>query len=359
MQPPSYSAFIPFYLLLTLSVSTSNLHAAAPAVPAHPTLLIGVAADAPAVIQAAAQRVLQAAGAHPLLSVMAGGSPVTALTPSAALLAAPASERAYHHLVLIGLPTDPLITAAWQREARVEGAGFYIFGFGHLQGDLGYIESDRNPFLHGAAIATAPFETEVVTLTGSTPAGVALAVDAFLKQGLVNGVVAAPGWTRPHPNLLQRDPLSPDFSLPTWLPDRAGAMTRIGVTQAAEDEYRGVLADTGVEPRQLWRAKYYRAGVWDGAGAAAAFDDYSNGLHRRAYGNTLWLALFASPQEAAAAAPKIARAAHLHRDGARWTGAQPPYSFDKASAGPLTLWQHDDWIVMSTLPPSDNAALTR
>lgn len=348
---------ITVYLLLGLFASGSHIHAAGP--PAHPTLLIGVTADAPAAVQDAAQRVLRASGAHPLLSVMAGGSPGATLTPTAVLLAAPPAERAYHHLILVGLPSDPLIRAAWQREARVEGGGFYIFGFGHLQGDIGYIESDRNPFLHGAAIPTAPFETEVVTLTGSTPAGVALAVDAFLNKGLVNGVVAAPGWTRTHPNLLQRNPLPPDFSLPTWLPPQAGDVTRIGITQAAEDEYRGVLADTGVEPRLIWRAKYYRPGAWDGAGAANAFDDYSNGLHRRAYGNTLWLAQFASPQEAAAAAPKIARAAHLHLNGGQWTGAQPPYGFDKTSAGPLKLWQHEDWIVMSTLPPADNVGIGR
>jgi hypothetical protein len=185
------------------------------------------------------------------------------------------------------MPDDPLIQAAWQREARIIPGGFYIFGFGHLRGDVGYLESDHNPFLHGAAIVKAPFETQVITLTGSTPAGVELAVRAFLRQGLVNGVVAAPGFQRPDKALLDRDPLPPDFKLPVWTPLHVGDLPQIGLIQASEDEYRGVLEDTGVVPQVIWRWKYHRRGSWDGAGAERAYDHYAAGLHRRAYGDTL------------------------------------------------------------------------
>ena len=338
-------------ILVLAANALSAAPKSAPPSPAERSVKICVAADAPAEVRRAAEAVLASAKTHPLLHILAGEHTPETLTDSSALLAAPPEARAFDHLVLIGLTSDPLIEAAWQREARVNAdGGIYVAGFGHLRGDIGYIESDRNPFLHSRGIARAPFETEVVTLTGSTPAGVALAVNAFLKQNLINGVVAGAGWTRAEPNLLPRDPLPPDFTVPESLSAKAGDWTRIGFTQAGEDEYRGVLADTGIEPREIWRAKYFRPGVWDGAGAASAFVNYSAGLHRRATGNTVWAARFASEAEAQTAAPKIAAAAKLKKEGAIWKGAQPPFSTEKESPGTLSLWQRGEWALMRTLP---------
>lgn len=320
-----------------------------------------VSATAPEIVRHAAQQVLDAAkGPAPprLLGVMSAGNAPHELTDSQPLLAAKVGERAYNHLILVGLPNDAMIGAAWQREARPEDGGFYVFGWGHLHGDIGYIESDRNPFLHSATIPTAPFETEIVTLTGNTPAGVALAVEAFLKRGLVNGVVAAPGWTRPQTTILDHDPLPSNFAPPSWLPANAGGANLVGWSAGGEDEYRGVLQDTSVQPVEIWRAKYYRDGAWDGAGVTGAFDAYSAGLHRRAYGNTLWIARFASAQQAAQSAPRIAAAAKLNQKGELWEGVQPPYADgknvgEKPSSGALRLWQRGDWLLMSTLPPSE------
>ena len=177
-----------------------------------------------------------------------------------------------------------------------------------------------------------------------------LAVGAFLQQGLLAGVVAGPGWQRPDKALLERDPLPPDFQPPPGFTRQAGPWQRIGVTQASEDEYRGVLEDTGVEPQVIWRWKYYRPGVWDGSGEARAFDHYAAGLHRRAYGNTLWAARFASSAEAQQSMAKIAAAAKLARHGAAWQGNQPSYGFGNTPPGPLTLWQHEAWVLMSTVP---------
>jgi hypothetical protein len=184
-------------------------------------------------------------------------------------------------------------------------------------------------------------------------------VDAFLKEGLINGLVAKPGWIRTEPSLLEHDPLAPDFALPAWLPIHVGDWSRIGVSQAGEDEYRGVLADTGLEPREIWRAKYHKPGVWDGAGAASAMEDYVAGLQRRAYANTLWATRFASEAEARAAAPKIAAAAKLKPEGAGWHGEQPPYGPEKNSPGPIRLWQRGDWLLMSTLPEAAGEILER
>jgi hypothetical protein len=351
-------------LLLAAWVTVAAATAAAPPPAMLPavserSLRVCVAADAPEPVRAAAARILAAAPTHPLLVFLRSSHTVTELTDSAALLAAPPGARACDHLVIVGLPEDPLVRTVWQREARPAPGGFYLFGFGHLCGDLGYVESHRNPFLHGRGIPRAPYETQVVAITGSTPAGLELAVRAFLEHGLANGVVAAPGWARPRPNLLERDPALLPLALPDWVPDTLpDGWVRVGVTQAAEDEYRGVLADAGVAPRVIWRFKYARPGVWDAGGAENAMANYAAGLHRRAYGNTLWAAQFADAGEAAAAAPKIAKAARLHRAGAAWQGPQPPYAWDtETPPGETRLWQRGEWLLMSTLPAPAAAGL--
>jgi hypothetical protein len=335
----------------------------APEVAPAPKRGLRIAVDprsGPATLKAV-QFLLEAIPSHPLLMLMAAGDKPKPVD-TAKLLTQPL-ELAYNHLILIGRPDDPLIAAAWQHEALFSEPGhMYAFGFGGFKGDIGYVESDRNPFLHAINIKSAPFETEVVTLTGTTDEGIALAVRSFLQRGLVNGLTAREGWTRTETTLLDRDPLSPTFTLPAAAADKIGDYTRIGVMQAAEDEYRGVLQDTGAEPQQIWRAKYYKVGAWDGKGAITAFDAYSNGLHRRAYGSTLWLAQFSNAEQAAAAAPKIAATAKLEREGNRWTGLQPAYANgtypgEKKSSGPLTLWQKADWVAMSTLDmPAAGAA---
>ena len=86
------------------------------------------------------------------------------------------------------------------------------------------------------------------------------------------------------------------------------------------------------------------------------------GLHRRAYGNTLWAARFASAGEAGKAAPRIAAAAKLAQHGELWTGAEPPYATgtypgERRSPGPLVLWQRGAWLLMSTLPEEETRLL--
>jgi hypothetical protein len=136
-------------------------------------------------------------------------------------------------------------------------------------------------------------------------------------------------------------------------------MRRIGVTQAAVDEYRGVLEETGLMPLCIWRWKYYRPGVWDGAGEVRAAEQYVAGLHRRAFGNTLWAAEFSSAQEAKRAGSKIAASAKLKRQGDAWEGQQPSLGFGNQSPGPLVLWQSDVWLLMSTLPADATSAVRR
>jgi hypothetical protein len=313
---------------------------------------ICVADNASPEVKKCANDILAAVSTSPLLVAMGGSAEIV---KSGDLLTEDISVRAYNHLILVGLADDPVIQLVWQREAKAEEGGFYIFDFGHLRGDIGYIESNRNPFLHSQAVAAAPFETEIVTITGSTNAAVVLATDAFLKAGLVNGVVGGPGWQRPRPTILDHDPLAPGFEVPSFAPAKLGDAVRIGVTQAGESEYRGVLQDTGVKPKEMWRFKYFVPGGWDGAGYAYARADYLAGLHRRAFGNTLWLARFANATEAQAAISKIAEAAKLKPVANGWAGLQPALSMAPEDApGPLGLWQHGEWVVMSTLREATN-----
>ena len=82
---------------------------------------------------------------------------------------------ACNHLVVIGLPSsDPLMKKIWEHYITMDEKErtAYAQGWGYLKGDLGYIEADRNPFLHSQRIKEAPFETAVVKITGNSLAGV-------------------------------------------------------------------------------------------------------------------------------------------------------------------------------------------
>lgn len=327
-----------------------------PVLPSARGLRICVSSDAPQIVKDAANQVLAAVATQPLLTILAGATPPSTVTDSTALMKGPLPDRAYDHLIVIGLPNDPIIQAVWQHEALVSKAGIYIFGFGNLQGDIGYIESDRNPFMHSLGIKATPFETEIVTLTGTTPEGVRQAVAAFLAKDLINGVVAGPGWTRAAPTLLDRDPLAPDFTLPAF-PSKVGDATCIGVTSANESEYRGVLEAAGTKPLQIWRFKYYVPGVWDGAGRLRSIPQFLAGLHRAAFDNSLWVARFSSKAEAASAAQKIGTASLWPQQNNEWLGNPAPLPKGNEQ-GPVTrtvrLWTKDDFVYISTLPNLDS-----
>ena len=213
--------------LLGLFAAISIFSARAQAEPRP--LLICVAADAPPLVRQCADDIQKAAGTSPLLTTLAAQG--VSVVDSAGLVNDP-KAKAYAHLILVGLPTDPLIKLAWQREALIEDQGIYIFDFGHFTGSIGYIESDRNPFLHSNQVDVNPYEAEAITITGTTPEGVAAATQSFLDKGLVNGVVTGGTWQRSRTGLLDRDPLPPNFTLPAFIPASAGDATLIAVTQA-------------------------------------------------------------------------------------------------------------------------------
>jgi hypothetical protein len=279
------------------------------------------------------ERIVSSAEMNPLLAALANGQPILHLNTSASEEQVTA-QLAYNHVILIGLADDAILKQAWQNEAVVSSGSLYVFGFGNMRGSLGYIESDRNPFLHAGNIPKAPYECQAITITGTDIAGIEAAVDAFVTRGLVNGIVArGHEWSRPSATLLDRDPLADSFKLPVTVPANLGNLGRIGLTQAGENEYRGVLADTGKLPISIWRAKYFERGQWDGAGAISSFHNYSVGLHRRAYGNTVWVAEFADSATASHAAPLLAAATRMQDGGSRWKGTIAAYSSGSAADG--------------------------
>ena len=306
-------------------------------------LIVAVANGAPAEIKSAANSLKSDANQQPLLKAMAAGHEIQ-VVDSDALLNGPIADRAFNHVIVVGLPSDPLITAAWQREAAMEDGGIFVFGFGHFKGTLGYIESDRNPFLHSAAVARAPYETELVTITGTTPQAVALAAKAFVERDIVNGLIAdGGGWSRPATSLLDRDPITPTVALPAVPATMSGA-PMIGVTQASGDEFRNVLADAQVEPMAIYRFKYLPAGAWDTGGVESAIADYKAGLHRRAFADTLWTGVFANDSAADDAAGKIAEAAGLKKSHDGWSGGG---KFDEGA--PTSVWANGNTVYMTDL----------
>jgi hypothetical protein len=308
------------------------------------SLVIAVSKDAPPEIQSAAKAIAAAVKDQPLLKVMAQDHDAKTVD-TALLLKGPVQDRAFNHLVIIGLPDDVLVATVWQREAAIEPGGIFVFGFGHFKGDIGYIESDRNPFMHSEAVARAPYETEIVTITGTTAAGVAMAADALLHRNVINGVIAAGNsWSRPSTSLLDRDPISSHVALPD-IPAEIGGSPLIGTIQASGDEFGNALADTGELPTSIWRFKYAVNGAWDGAGSGAAIAEYNAGLHRRAHADMLWVGGFSSPEAAASAAKKIAAATGLSSESnGKWSG-----NGKTGNGEPESLWIQGTSVYMSDL----------
>ena len=340
----------PFSIPAVLALSFSVAGVAAAAEPQR-SLLIACAADAPAAVVAAAGRLQAAAATSPLLIAFAEGRAVPPVADSRALATGKREALAYRHVVVVGLPDDPLVAQAWQHEARVVDGGLEAFGFGVLHGAIGWSESGANPWLHSPAVGRPPYECETVVVSGTTPDAVALAADALLRHGLVNGAVAAAGWTRPETTLLDQAPALPDAAPPAWLAAESGGWTRIAVTWCAADVARGISSDAGAEPDAVWLAKYHRAGVWDGAGAESTFVNFAGGLHRRAFLNALLLAHFPDAGAAARAVGKVAQSAKLKsgKDGIL-RGSLRGYQDANAPSGSLACWARGEWLVMSSLP---------
>jgi hypothetical protein len=132
----------------------------------------------------------------PVLAALISGNEASGIAKATSedLLAKKAYDTAAHnHLVVIGLRSqDPVLDKTWGYIAGLDEAkkSFYSSGFGYMSGDIGYVESDRNPFLHSRKIKSALEDTVLIKISGTTEAGVAAAIKAF-EGGLLNGFVPA------------------------------------------------------------------------------------------------------------------------------------------------------------------------
>ena len=193
----------------------------------------------------------------------------------------------------------------------------FAFGYGDFDGgDVGYVQTVRTSFPE--LLRTVPEQTEynvevprpfdrtpqnqmyfVTDLTGTGPAGVVKAVDAFLRDALLNGV--APGAAKPMLADWTLQGLGPKqlaADLPAWAPvaDLPAGVKYLGQQMAGSHLYGGVCEASGIRPERMWRLKY---GMADGF---RFFDSYPT---NRASGNELLIAAYASEDKAKAAAAAL------------------------------------------------------
>ncbi|MDR2849782.1 MAG: hypothetical protein LBW77_04465 [Verrucomicrobiota bacterium] len=292
-----------------------------------------------------AERLAAHVAEHPLLKVFAEHSSAPEILPLEDLDA----PRLFGHLVLIGEPSAPRIAQAWQQEAKMlPDGGFYVFGFGYFKGDIGFVESGRNPFLYGReSPKPRPFHSECVVISGNTAAGIDAAARAFLEKSLLNGVVSQNA-VRLKPSLLERAPVSElaEFDAPPPPPE---GYAYLGVTLPSEMEYRNALEALEMLPKKSLRYKYHRPGGFPlhADELTESFALYRNGLHRKAVANTLLVMTFEDAAAAQKAFTAFSRATGL-RDG---KGNQPSLQpgWDPNPGSPLRAEVKDAQLWVSTL----------
>ncbi|MGI6495163.1 MAG: hypothetical protein ACOX5G_03590 [Kiritimatiellia bacterium] len=233
-------------------------------------------------------------------------------------------RQAFNHIVLVGLPGDPVM-------ARTKGFVFgiderkrevYSLGFGRFQGDIGVVEVSFNPYLYHDHVFDNPFSTLMVRLSGTTPEGVSLALDAF-RNGLIHGIVPGPGARRIETSILDRDPdIAPPPAVPPCLADAHGEeYVMAGWMQCPESEYRAFL-DWGAkrQPTRLSRIKYFARDSLGRADAKAWVD----GPFEKSWGNAVTIVDFADEADAAAVFGRVRKEVREAQDAT--VGEHPAFA---------------------------------
>ena len=247
---------------------------------------------------------------------------------------------ATHHLLVVGTGADNRILARvpshWAMNRNrfyrthkpyapwMPAHGYYVAGYGVFPSNeaVGYVECDRNPYWayatnllmmrrHGPKPKLA--YRQIVRLTGNSPAGVVLAVRAFLNEHLLNGVATAnntmPGamslWT------LDTAHLALPGEAPGWIPEgtlHAGRRSLIfaGWQLADSMMYAGLREVSGQTAQKIWRAKYLTERGWNYSHHVVINPEFpmsrsplfDASLARRAGGNEFFVAQFASTAQA-------------------------------------------------------------
>ena len=315
---------------------------------------ISLAASLAAFVCAAAEisvypaKELSAAEGAPLVSALRATGAGTEPRPLAALAADPSDRRVWEdqanrHLVLVGTPDDDGALT------RVKGFTYGIdcqkkelfrLGLGRFRGDIGVVETQFNPWLYSNRIEDTPESKLMVRLTGTTPKGVALAVEAF-KKGMNNGVVLGPNAKRVEKSILDLDPSAE--------PPPAEALSHVvvpkgfayaGWTQCPAQEYRAYV-DWGApsEPRRVWRAKYLGPASLAGAEAPT----WARSPLPVAFANAVTIAEFADEKSAATALVGLVR-----RNGGK---DFLPYPTDEYvyGEGSVRFSRVGRWLFLSTM----------
>ena len=313
-------------------------------------LRIGFSPNAPEFVQRAAERIYKTAESNATLKALAAGG--KAEYGKIGLDEAP-EKLAYSHLVTVGMPDDPLTKKAQRfltKFTPAEGKTpqeakwkIYSFGFGGFTGHVGCIESGANPFRHSENGGDAPFETELVTITGTSEEGINAAVDSFLADCLVNGIVACKdAWKRDGETILDRDPLEPGKLPATGFTPPEG-WTLLGRTDCTMDVRLGVLEATRKEPVQAVLEKFTKPGELDGPLGKHALRVYLNGLDRHAYGNAALTLFFEDESAARMAARRL-------ESNKRILASQENDEPGKPGSLSVKVSQDGVKVVLSTLP---------
>jgi len=319
-------------------------------------ILVCVSAGASSAVRAAAEKLAADVRTCPVLRglIETHRASKATLVSSEELLGKKAFRRAAHnHLVVVGLKSaDPLVARTWGQYLSVdeEKKAVYMQGYGHLTGDVGYVESDRNPFLYSHKVRTSDHTTCLFRISGTTERGVLAGLEAF-TGGLLNGLVAADTLVRHRGTVLDLDPslTAPPLTLPASVTLRGGQAPYAGWTQVWESEYRAFIDLGGDEPRGMWRAKYLEPGALDGV----SLRTWNAAFHRMAFGNAIGIAEFETDEQARTAAEKAGgrrggkKIALAGRDA--WVFDQPSDMTDKAHADEVYVTSVGNAVVMSSL----------
>jgi hypothetical protein len=311
IRPVRSRAFLPAFLLLACLGIFREARAddkIAPVVTSPRQILICTSSQASPALQKSIADFAAQAGKVPLLKALIDGQEATGFESQTSdeLMDKKAYDRAAHnHLVVVGLLSqDPVLAKTSGFDATIDETKKTVYseGWGYLQGDIGWVESDRNPFLHSRRIKSAPEDTILVRITGTSEAGVVAALQAF-EGGMLNGFVVAGPLGRPKTTLLDLDPLATPGpgTLPTQVKIGDGMAALIGWNQIPEQEYRAVLESTGVEPKKMWRYKYLVPGIME----KEPIIRWLGGVNHMAFGNAIDVIECASTDDATAAAEKL------------------------------------------------------
>jgi hypothetical protein len=353
-------------LVAIVSLTTLSLSLGAAAQAPQHQILICVSDNAPESVRDIAQEIASHPDQIPLLKALEKTNHANGIhLQSSEALLKDKNLAAYNNLIVIGLPgADPLIDKVWDHYATIDTRNktLYAQGWGYLAGDLGYIESDRNPFLHSQNIKSAPFETVLVKISGTSKAGLRAAAAAFWR-GLINGIVPAGNWTRPESTILDLDPnIDP---CPLTFPEGAPIA---GWTQVPANEYRA-YADIGpAEPVHVWRIKYLPADALD----QVAMVGWLNSLQRMAWGNAVTVAEFQTADLATKTATAIGRSHGFTHVGDRqslvWTAKQPAAPLKPGDPrddeslpnppGTMTCSVLGKYVLLSSLPSEEVAKIS-